>query len=79
MFISKFELEKIRSQIAFLQDLASKFQTEINTLKASQQVKNLPSKKAKEPRKAQSAEARLLQSARMKAYWAARKAKALTA
>jgi hypothetical protein len=78
MFISKLELEKIRSQIAFLQDLACKFQTEINALKVSQQAKKLPNKKAKEPRKPHSAEAKLLQSARMKAYWAARKAKALT-
>jgi hypothetical protein len=36
MFISKAELEKIRNQIEFLQELAIKLQTEINELKGAQ-------------------------------------------
>jgi hypothetical protein len=36
MFISKAELEKIRNQIEFLQELAIKLQTEINELKGTQ-------------------------------------------
>jgi hypothetical protein len=36
MFISRDELKSIRNQIAFLQDLAVRFQNEINELQADQ-------------------------------------------
>ena len=69
MFISKAELEKIRNQIEFLQELAIKFQTEINELKVAQD---------KKPRKGRdwTPEQRALASQKMKKIWANKKEKA---
>ena len=75
MFISKVELEKINSQIAFLQALASKFQSEINALKVQQEKSSTPAKAAGKNKKPRSAESKAKQSEIMKAYWAAKKAK----
>ena len=73
MFISTSELEKIKSQIAFLQDLASKFQSELIALKYPKPSK-APAKAVKKKTNARTAKSRAMQSEKMKAYWAARKA-----
>jgi hypothetical protein len=79
MFISKAELEKIRSQIKFLQDLACKHQSEINEIKWPKEKVSAPAKVAGKHKNPRSAESRAIQSKKMKAAWVARKARALTA
>jgi hypothetical protein len=78
MFISKLELDKINSQIAFLQDLACKFQTEINELKVQQETKIVPAKTVRKHKNSRSAESRTRQSEKMKAFWASKKANEAT-
>jgi hypothetical protein len=76
MFISKSELEKIRSQIAFLQELASKFQSDLIALQVKKGVIEAPGKSSKKIKQPRSPEFKAASSARMKAYWADKKAKA---
>jgi|GEM_PF-4370066 len=71
MFISKKDLQQIRDQIAFLQDLASKFQSEIIQLKVAQE-KAQPTQKINE---VWSPEKRARHSVFMKKFWADRKAR----
>ena len=71
MFISKDELQQIRDQIAFLQDLASKFQSDLIQLKVAQENAQ-PKQKSIE---GWSKEKRKKQSDRMKKFWADKKVK----
>jgi hypothetical protein len=71
MFISKTELEKIKSQIAFLQDLASKFQSEIIQLRVAQERQSGTLRKGRN----WTPEQRQAQSERMKKQQAEAKAK----
>jgi hypothetical protein len=77
MFISKAELETIKSQIEFLQELASKFQSEINAIKAKKSTEDFSIQLNGKHKKPRSAESKAIQSERMKAAWAAKKARAL--
>jgi hypothetical protein len=71
MFISKKDLQQIRDQIAFLQDLASKFQSEIIQLRVAQE-KAQPMQKIDE---GWTPEKRARHSVFMKKSWADRKAR----
>ena len=75
MFISKSELQKIHSQIEFLQDLACKFQSDLIALKVHQERSGVPTKTGMKHKNSRSAESRARQSQIMKAYWAAKKEK----
>jgi len=73
MFISKLELEKIKSQIEFLQDLACKFQSELIALKVHQEKTESYIKSEVKTRKGWTEEAKKKKSDEMKARWAMKK------